>query len=83
MQVMLQRLGRSWVPDFVFPEAAFHPLAAAREDGAAGAALHAALRSWDSTDPTALLRLVLLVIDRCESLQCDLRLGLLSGFKAG
>jgi len=62
-QVMLQ--GRSWVPDFVFPEAAFRPLAGAGEDGDAGAVLLAALRGWDSADPSALLRLVLLVIDRC------------------
>ena len=58
-------MGRSWVPDFVFPEAAFRPLAGAGEDGDAGAVLLAALRGWDSADPSALLRLVLLVIDRC------------------
>ena len=57
-------MGRSWVPDFVFPEAGFWPLAGAAEDGEAGAVLLAAMRGWDSADPSALLRLVLLVIDR-------------------
>ncbi len=66
-QVMLQRMGRSWVPDFVFPEAGFRPLAGAGQDGETGAVLLAALRGWDSADPSALLRLVLLVIDRCGS----------------
>ena len=59
---------RSWVPDFVFPEAAFRPLAGATEDGETGAVLLAALRGWDSSDPSALLRLVLLVIDRRATL---------------
>ena len=71
LQVVLQRVGRSWVPDFVFPEAAFQPLSAATgEDGEAGEALLAALRGWDSADPSALLRVVLLIIDWCAMSSC-------------
>ena len=60
---------RSWAPDFVFLEPAFRPLAAAVIDSSGESVrqndeLRAALRSWDSSDPAALLRAVLLVIDR-------------------
>jgi hypothetical protein len=66
---MLQRTGpHGWAPDFVFPGPAFRPLAAAGNDDSGGQQqsdeLLAALRVWDSADPAALLRIVLLVIDR-------------------
>ena len=72
---MLKRTGpRSWAPDFVFPEPAFRPLAEAEGVRSGGKQqsdeLRAALRAWDSVDPAALLRVVMLVIDRWVRSEC-------------
>ena len=58
---MFHRLGaRTWVPDFVFPDPEFRPLAA-------GGALRTQLKQWDSDDEAALYDLVLALLEKCAA----------------